>query len=30
MPNEQRLHIFICRDLKTSLRELWPKLRVWL
>jgi len=30
MPNEQRLHILICRDLKMSLRELWPKLRVWL
>ena len=30
MPNEQRLHILICRDLKTSLRQLWPKLRVWL
>src|SRR6266550_4752734 len=30
MPNEQRLHILICRDLKTSLRELWPKIRVWL
>ena len=30
MPNEQRLHILICRDLKTSLRDLWPKLRVWL
>jgi hypothetical protein len=30
MPYEQRLHILICRDLKTSLRELWPKLRVWL
>ncbi|PYL46241.1 MAG: glycosyltransferase [Verrucomicrobia bacterium] len=30
MPNEQRLHILICRGLKTSLRELWPKLRVWL
>jgi hypothetical protein len=30
MPNEQRLHILICRDLKISLRELWPKLRVWL
>jgi Dolichyl-phosphate-mannose-protein mannosyltransferase len=30
MPNEQRLHILMCRDLKTSLRDLWPKLRVWL
>ena len=30
MPNEQRLHILICRDLKTSLRELWPQIRVWL
>jgi hypothetical protein len=30
MPNEQRLHVLICRDLKTPLRQLWPKLRVWL
>jgi Dolichyl-phosphate-mannose-protein mannosyltransferase len=30
MPNEQHRHILICRDLKMSLRELWPKLRVWL
>jgi hypothetical protein len=30
MPNEQRLHILVCRDLKIPLRELWPKLRVWL
>jgi len=30
MPWEQRLHIFVCRDLKIPLRELWPKLRVWL
>ena len=30
MPNEQRLHIFVCRNLKTPLGELWPKLRDWL
>jgi hypothetical protein len=30
MPYEQRLHILICRGLKTSLPQLWPKLRVWL
>jgi len=30
MPSEQRLHIFVCRDLKIPLRELWPKVRVWL
>jgi hypothetical protein len=30
MPWEQRLHIFVCRDLKIPLRELWPKVRVWL
>ena len=30
LPWEQRLHIFVCRDLKIPLRELWPKLRVWL
>jgi len=30
MPWERRLHIFVCRDLKIPLRELWPKVRVWL
>jgi hypothetical protein len=30
MPWEQRLHIFVCRDLKIPLREFWPKVRVWL
>src|SRR4026207_2059209 len=30
MPWEQRLHIFVCRDLKIPLRELWPTVRVWL
>ena len=30
MPWEQRLHIFVCRDLKIPLRDLWPKVRVWL
>src|SRR4029453_9368022 len=30
MPWEQRLHVFVCRDLKIPLRELWPKVRVWL
>src|SRR6266566_8496602 len=30
MPWEQRLHIFVCSDLKIPLRELWPKVRVWL
>jgi MFS family permease len=30
MPWEQRLHIYICRDLKIPLPELWPKVRVWL
>ncbi|MGH8092194.1 MAG: ArnT family glycosyltransferase [Chthoniobacterales bacterium] len=30
MPWEQRQHIYVCRDLKGSLRDLWPKLRVWL
>ena len=30
MPWEQRLHILVCRDLKIPLRELWPKVRVWL
>jgi hypothetical protein len=30
MPWEQRLHIFVYRDLKIPLREFWPKVRVWL
>ena len=30
MPWEQRLHIYICRGLKIPLRDLWPKVRVWL
>ncbi|MEO6970218.1 MAG: glycosyltransferase family 39 protein [Chthoniobacterales bacterium] len=30
MPWEQRQHIYICRDLKGTLQQLWPKLRVWL
>ncbi|MDQ6913419.1 MAG: hypothetical protein M3128_11165, partial [Verrucomicrobiota bacterium] len=30
MPWEQRQHIFLCRDLKGNLRELWPKLKNWL
>ena len=30
MPWEQRQHILVCRDLKIPLRELWPKVRVWL
>ena len=29
MPWEQRLHIYICRGLKGTLRDLWPKLRNW-
>ena len=30
MPWEQRNHIFLCRHLKGNLRDLWPKLKVWL
>ncbi len=30
MPWEQRTHIYLCRDLKGSLRELWPKVKNWL
>ncbi|MEY2492087.1 MAG: hypothetical protein QOH24_1038 [Verrucomicrobiota bacterium] len=29
MPWEQRTHIFICRHLKGTLSDLWPKLRSW-
>ena len=29
MPWEQRTHVFICRHLKGTLTDLWPKLRSW-
>jgi dolichyl-phosphate-mannose-protein mannosyltransferase len=30
MPFEQRMHIYLCRDLKISVRELWPRVKKWL
>jgi hypothetical protein len=30
MPFERRMHIYLCRDLKISLRELWPRVKNWL
>lgn len=30
MPWEGRNHIYLCRDLKTDLREVWPQLKNWL
>jgi hypothetical protein len=30
MPFERRMHIFLCRDLKISVRELWPRVKKWL
>jgi len=30
MPFEQRRHIYLCRDLKISVRELWPRAKKWL
>ena len=30
MPYEQRTHIYLCRNLKGNLRELWPHLKNWL
>jgi hypothetical protein len=30
MPFEQRRHIYLCRDLKISVRELWPRVKKWL
>jgi hypothetical protein len=30
MPSERRNHIYLCRELKGDLRELWPKLKEWL
>jgi len=29
MPWEQRVHVYICRGLRGTLRDLWPKLRNW-
>ena len=30
MPFERRMHIFLCRDLKISVRDLWPRVKKWL
>jgi hypothetical protein len=30
MPFERRMHIFLCRDLKVSVQELWPRVKNWL
>ena len=30
MPFERRMHIYFCRDLKISVRELWPRIKKWL
>jgi Dolichyl-phosphate-mannose-protein mannosyltransferase len=30
MPWEQRNHIYLCRNLKGTVLDLWPKLKVWL
>ena len=30
MPSEQRVHIYLCRDLKVPLREFWPQVKKWL
>lgn len=30
MPWEQRTHIYLCRHVKGTVRDLWPKLKVWL
>jgi hypothetical protein len=30
VPFERRMHIFLCRDLKMSVRELWPRVKNWL
>ena len=30
MPFERRRHIFLCRDLKMSVQELWPRAKKWL
>jgi hypothetical protein len=30
MPFERRNHIFLCRDLKVSVQEFWPRIKKWL
>ena len=30
MPYERRNHIYLCRDLKVSVQELWPRIKKWL
>jgi Dolichyl-phosphate-mannose-protein mannosyltransferase len=30
MPFERRMHIYLCRDLKVSVREFWPRVKKWL
>jgi Dolichyl-phosphate-mannose-protein mannosyltransferase len=30
MPIERRMHIFLCRGLKISVQELWPRVKKWL
>src|SRR6267378_3209596 len=30
MPFERRRHIYLCRDLKVSVREVWPHVKNWL
>ncbi len=30
MPFERRMHVFLCRDLKVSVQELWPRIKNWL
>ena len=30
MQFERRRHIYLCRDLKMSVRELWPRVKNWL
>jgi hypothetical protein len=30
MPFERRMHIYLCRDLKISVHEFWPRVKKWL
>ena len=30
MPFERQRHIYLCRDLKMSVQELWPRVKNWL
>jgi hypothetical protein len=30
MPFERQTHVYLCRDLKSGVQELWPRVKKWL